>query len=837
MKTLYYKLILFFLVAITFRCYAQVETKRWWNLGATTDTDRAVFCADSEILPANELLLTLHNTQEEAAKLQIFIRIIRAYQEETLIYRAIQYADSAMSIAVKLKDSLSICRIHVASVFNMDMCGNPGGMLEQTELAKIWMPHFARGTVEEFKVYAVTGDAYFRLIRYEEAEQAYQKARSIIELFGNEKCKGYVCMSLGKVMQNSGKIDKAIDSYLEGVSIFESFGDTLSCCILYSQIAGAYSSLGLRDKQLEYLYKTLALSEKLGDPLQQAAIYRDLGLFYREHNDSILTTDFYQKAIASYRKVPQAFSPTLGDSYNDMADFYYYMGDQEKSLENQRLSIKSYWAYPRPVTLMTYKMGNLYFKYGQLDSAFYYFSDAYNRSLALSDPRLSATCCKGFANYYTEIGNISKAIFYAEKAYKNAQDICWLELVCDISGMLSKLYAQAHNFQQAYFFQMRYDELSDSMQMAENLREVARLSAQMEFAEREAQMHKQIEDQKKWMRIQWGITTLLGCVLILGCVLVIVILRNSKQRRAVNLQLSDQKEELIMVNEELTATNEELMTVNEELQRTYDELDHYKNDLEQMVNEKTAELQLAFTQVQESDRFKAAFFANMSHEIRTPLNAILGFLQFIFTSDIDASRQNQMISMINANAAQLLWLVDDIVDLSKIDSGLLSIRPKKTSIEQLLDETYTDAEQIIQYTNKTKLALTLENHLPLSHDMLLVDADRIKQVLLHLLHNAIKFTPVGFITFGCEIFTDKQYLQFFVEDTGIGIPQECKSEIFKRFWKHGDIYTQQYRGVGIGLSLCQALVELMDGDFYVESTVGKGTVLRFTVKIQNADIQ
>ncbi len=822
---------LFLLLAAVNRCYAQVETKRWWNIGATTDRDRAVFCADEEAAPLEELLQALKKSNDDRTRLHLYLRVVRSYQDKTIIFRAIAYADSALALSTKLGDSLSICRTHTASVYNMYMCGNPSGMLERARLAQQFMPSLVRGTMEDFKVNAVTGDAYNSLVQYDEAEQYYQKAKKIAAILESEKCVGYVNMSLGRTRQSNGKLDKAIEAYQEGLTLFEAYQDTLTCCVLYSHIASAYSGLGARDLQLKNLDKVLKLSESLRNPIHQASIYRDIGSFYRAQNDSTLTTEYYNKAIIAYRKVPHAFSPELGDSYNDMADFYHYMGDREKALHYQRLSIDSYRAYPRPVSLMYYKMGYLYHSYGELDSAYHYYKDAYHKSLVLNDPRLSATCTKGLANYYREIGNIKRAIDYAEIAYADARKIGWIEFVCEISGLMSQLYADARDYQKAYVFQMTYRELTDSLKLAENNREAARLSAQSEFADREARMSLQIADQKRQIRLQGVLSILLVCILGLVTVICIIVLRNNKHRKQVNLQLSEQRDELTSFNEELAATNEELAATNEELQRTYEELNHYKNDLEEIVNKKTGELQRAFIQVQESDRFKSAFFANMSHEIRTPLNAILGFLQFIGKPDIGSVRQERMKELINANAGQLVSLVDDIVDLSKADSGLLTIRPDLYNIDKLLTGVHEHTERLVRYSNKNKLELLVENRLPDFYQPYLIDGERISQVMIRLLDNAVKFTESGYVMFGCELQDHGTYLRFFVEDTGIGISSENQPEIFKRFWKQGDAYTQRYRGVGIGLSLCESLVGLMGGTFHVDSHVGQGSTFGFTIKI------
>jgi signal transduction histidine kinase len=316
------------------------------------------------------------------------------------------------------------------------------------------------------------------------------------------------------------------------------------------------------------------------------------------------------------------------------------------------------------------------------------------------------------------------------------------------------------------------------------------------------------------------------CILLLVLSFVLYALRHRTLRQNI-------EKRMIAQNERLTAYTEKLLATNDELQRTYDELNRYKNSLEQMVEEKTTELQRAFRQVQESDKFKAAFFANMSHEIRTPLNAILGFLQFVSKPSIPSLQKEKMIEMINSNAYQLISLVDNIVDLSKIDSGLLTLHPENCRIDGLMDELYDYAEQLIRYSGKKNLTLSCENKLSASRNVFAIDGKRVKQVLMHLLNNAVKFTESGAIMFGCRFSDDDTLLYFFVEDTGIGILPEHQQEIFKRFWKLGEAYTQRYRGIGLGLSLCESLVQMMNGSFFVTSSLGHGSTFIFSVKSNN----
>jgi len=235
----------------------------------------------------------------------------------------------------------------------------------------------------------------------------------------------------------------------------------------------------------------------------------------------------------------------------------------------------------------------------------------------------------------------------------------------------------------------------------------------------------------------------------------------------------------------------------------------------------------ALDQARESDRLKSAFFANLSHEIRTPLNAILGFSQMFDSQGITQQRRTMMTSMVKSNAEQLMRLVEDIVTLSEIDSGLIKIQPQTCNLHQLLDDVFAEANQM-QLANKEKLEIILDNRLPETFRIVLLDGKKIHRILSHLVENAVKCTDSGYIVLGCESLQEKT-IRFWVEDTGMGIDEKDMESIFKRFWKQGDAFTQKSRGLGVGLSLCKNLIELMNGQIIVTTTVGYGSTFEFTI--------
>ena len=240
---------------------------------------------------------------------------------------------------------------------------------------------------------------------------------------------------------------------------------------------------------------------------------------------------------------------------------------------------------------------------------------------------------------------------------------------------------------------------------------------------------------------------------------------------------------------------------------------------------KTAEQEMreARDKALQADKLKSAFLANMSHEIRTPLNAIVGFSDLLSdTSGFTSEEIAQFIGTINKNCGLLLALINDILDLSRIESGTMEFMFAEHNLPLLL-KTVHDSQRL-NMPPGVELVLRMPES---DKKYLTTDNVRLQQVVNNLINNAAKFTSSGFITFGYEDDEVPGYTRIFVEDTGVGISEEGIRHIFERFYKV-DNFTQ---GAGLGLSICQTIIERLNGTISVTSEVGKGT--RFTVRLPN----
>ena len=251
--------------------------------------------------------------------------------------------------------------------------------------------------------------------------------------------------------------------------------------------------------------------------------------------------------------------------------------------------------------------------------------------------------------------------------------------------------------------------------------------------------------------------------------------------------------------------------------------------LDNITDQKEFELELIQSKkrAEESDKLKSAFLANMSHEIRTPMNAILGFSDLLSSDEYDETEKAEFVSMIKASGRLLLNLINDIIDISKIEAGELKIQPSSFQIVSLLDESYLTFKQQLDHSEKKGIKLVFNHRADIENAWILTDRLRLQQILTNLLSNALKFTHQGEIEIGVLLINNQ--FQFYVRDSGIGIPASKLEVVFERFRQADDSHTRVYGGTGLGLAITKNLVHLLGGNIWVESVEKHGTVFYFTL--------
>lgn len=230
----------------------------------------------------------------------------------------------------------------------------------------------------------------------------------------------------------------------------------------------------------------------------------------------------------------------------------------------------------------------------------------------------------------------------------------------------------------------------------------------------------------------------------------------------------------------------------------------------------------------ESDQLKSAFLANISHEIRTPMNGIIGFAELLKDDNLSLDSRIQYVNVITKSSEQLLHIIDDIIDISKIEANQLKINLTKVKITDLLSNLLLFYQNERSHLGKSEIEIIAEVSAPLKEVVISTDESRLRQILMNLISNALKFTEKGFIKFGFNL-RQGNLVEFYVSDTGIGIPPQRQSQIFKRFRQLDDSFTRKFGGTGLGLAICEGLVKLLGGRMWVISEANNGSSFYFTI--------
>lgn len=249
---------------------------------------------------------------------------------------------------------------------------------------------------------------------------------------------------------------------------------------------------------------------------------------------------------------------------------------------------------------------------------------------------------------------------------------------------------------------------------------------------------------------------------------------------------------------------------------------------------KLAELELikAKEKAEESDRLKSAFLANMSHEIRTPMNGILGFTRLLSEPDLTGSEQEKYIQIIEKSGARMLNIINDIINISQIESGAMEIFIHDININNQLDDIYTLFKPEVEDKG---MSLTLIKTLPDENANVKTDGEKVYSILTNLIKNAVKYSESGSIEFGYT--SENKCIEFYVKDTGIGIPKDRQDVIFERFIQADIPNRKAIQGAGLGLSISKAYVEMLGGKIWVNSNDSSGSTFYFNILCQKESVK
>ena len=330
-------------------------------------------------------------------------------------------------------------------------------------------------------------------------------------------------------------------------------------------------------------------------------------------------------------------------------------------------------------------------------------------------------------------------------------------------------------------------------------------------------------------------------ILIIGCLVAIlaIILGNSFSR-SITTPIEQLHEAIHRFTEgDSTAraeiiSDDEIGELSEDFNKMVEEVTAFRNKLEELVKDRTEQLEIAMAAAEAANQAKSAFLANMSHEIRTPMNAIMGFTQILQQMEKDDEKQYFLASIITGGKT-LLAIINDILDLSKLESGRFNITLSQISLKSILIDTLSILKNEARKKN-LELTYEIDDKFP---SIIICDEHRLRQVMINLVGNAIKFTDKGYV----KIRTNWKYiddinkyidLEIQVCDSGIGVDESEQDEIFKEFVQSQNQGDKLYQGTGLGLAICKRLVTLLGGSLSIKSVLKKGSI--FTIHFPKIEI-
>ncbi len=578
-----------------------------------------------------------------------------------------------------------------------------------------------------------------------------------------------------------GDYDKALEFLFKSMEIKEEIGDKLGIAGAQNNIGRIYERQGDFVKALEYYNRSLKIKEEMGDQRLISNTLINIGSVFFAQGDPDEALEYYNNAL----KIKEE----LGNP-NDIAlvlihigTVYGEQGDTDKAIElfNRSLKIKEEVGDLQSVAGLQHNLGLIFAEQGEKDKALEYYRNSLVIRKQLNDKGGVAESLSVLALFHQSQGNYKQAIDYGNQAFQLAEEIGDIEYSKDISWDLYGSYKAVGNHQKALEMHELSIALRDSILSEKNQRASIEQEYKYDYEKQKAlddlenEKRVTMETQKK--ENQQKLSIAIGIGLLLSLILAWGIFNRLKVTREQKLIIEEQKKK-----------------------------------------------------VEQSEKYKEQFLANMSHEIRTPMHAISGMINILKRND-HPPLQDIYLDAMSKSSDNLVVILNDVLDLSKIEAGKLDIESIPMDPRSVIDNVL----QILKFKAEEKgliLTAKVDDNVP---QLVMCDPARLNQILINLVGNAIKFTEKGNVSIHLGKVDDT--LVFKVEDTGIGIPKEKQEYIFGAFEQATESTNRYYGGTGLGLNITRQLVELQKGSISVISEEGMGSTFSVSLPLVIAEAE
>lgn len=633
--------------------------------------------------------------------------------------------------------------------------------------------------------------------RYEIALSALRHSKQL----NDSHTLGKAFLGFGQATLLVNRYSEAISNTTKAVEIFHALKDSSNLAKAFNILGTCYMRRAQYEKAIDYFERTLQIGIKLNDSSTLAISLNNLGIIYYNSKQYPKAKTYFAKSFELNKALGQIKNAARNES--NIGLILLEEGNYEEAnlhfntSLNLRLELKD--------TLMLASIydniGNAHEKMGNFKQSLQFYTLSNRHFRAINSRHGIALSTIAMARTQIELGQYPEAYKNITEGLRTAKDDQETDFVMQAYKLLSKYYLKTGNVLQSREMLDKYITIFEKSYSEKISTRIAELQVQLDTVEKEHD-YKLLEAKLEMQQLQAKQNDRLKTIYSILAILLLILLSIT-----------------LLFTAQVRKKNHKIRLFNQQLFQ-------FNNELEQMVKNRTQDLTEALEKVKELEKIKSAFLSNISHEIRTPLNGILGFAQYLISPDVSMEDKQQCAKLIQKLGNKLLRIVEDILELSKIETNQLDLHFSDTNINKLLGELHQSFSTNEDFLAKN-LHFKLIKSLPDNEAVFSIDAFRVKKIIANLIENAFKFTNTGGVEFG--YYNDpSSTLKFFVKDTGIGIPKKIQKRVFERFFKHiADDHIAQYEGTGIGLTIAKGYAFSMGGRLEMESAPDHGSTFYF----------
>ncbi|WP_411031838.1 tetratricopeptide repeat protein [Spongiimicrobium sp. 3-5] len=605
---------------------------------------------------------------------------------------------------------------------------------------------------------------------YTEAKEIFDECLEFYNKNSDEEGLAMTYYEYGHLKYFLSNYNESYDYYKKAIAIFEQLGNKKKLSDCHFRLGAAYAFNGDEGSALKNFVKSRSIKEEIGDMIGLARVNISLSNLNEENGNYEKALDYLRQSLSANsgygdRRINSIIYNNTGVLYRNWKKYDSSIVYFKKGLEIRQI-LKS----EEGIVQSLANIGDVYQLKGEPNKGIQYYKDAYRLSNTTEyQPRLFNISNKLGLAYLNE-KRLDSAEFYLSKAYNGLKEKNDYYALGDSYKNLSLLSEKKGDFKKSLEYHKLYKQVEDSISEFSRNKELAEVQAKHDTAKQEKEINE-LQQENKSRKLWQNIYAVGGLLALILTVIVFQFFRFRNKK------------------------NKELLAIKETQRQ----------------------------QLEEVNQLKTRFFHNISHEFRTPLTLILGPLEQLKKA-VDATMQ-PTVDIIERNGKRLLKLINQLLDLSKIEEGKISLKAAHIDIVPLLKGCVTSFQSMAEI-KEVDLSLDLKKQ----SYFLYVDQAKLEEVIINLLSNALKYTPSGGrVTL--DVDQSKNHLCVTVSDTGNGIPKEELSYIFNRFYQASNANTENQIGTGIGLALVKELVELHKGTITVDSEVGKGSSFKVNLPL------